>query len=126
LHHPYRILVLHRIRSRLLAILLSLFDLVWQNAVVFAGALVDLTLVPRPLAFVLELLATCAQLCDGLLRQQLLEGPLLDVLLLVLLQLSDELYGPLEDRPLVLFAAWYDLGQFVDAFVDGLAAAAFD
>jgi hypothetical protein len=34
--------------------------------------------------------------------------------------------GSLEDRAFILLTAWNNLGEFVDAFVDGFTAAAFD
>ena len=74
-----------------LAVVLSLFDLIWYDAGVFARALVDLCFVPCPLAFTLELVTAGAKLSDGLLSQQLLECPLLYVLLLILFQLRNEL-----------------------------------
>ena len=83
---------LHVTCPRLLAILLTLLDLVRHDAIVFACTLVDLALVPGPLAFGLELVAACTELGNGLLRKQFLERPLLDILLLILLELGDELY----------------------------------
>lgn len=56
-----------------------------------------LDLAPRTLALGLELVVAGAQLGDGLLGQQLLQRPLLDVLVLVLLELGDELDGALQD-----------------------------
>lgn len=105
---------------------MALLDFVWQDAGVLAGALIDLALIPSSLAFSLEFVATCTELCDSLLGKELLERPLLDILLFVLFQLSDELDGTLQDRALVLFAAWNNFGQLVDALVDGFASAAFN
>jgi hypothetical protein len=85
-----------------------------------------LTLVPGSLAFSLELIATGAQLRNGLLREKLLECPLFNILLFVFLELGDELDSALQDGALVLLAAWDDFGQLVDALVDGLSSAAFD
>ena len=61
-----------------------------------------------------------------MLGKKLLKRPLLDVLILVLLELGDELDGALEDRTLVLLAAWDDLGELIDALVDGLASSALN
>lgn len=55
--------------ARGLAIVLSLLDLVWYDASVFASTLVNLCFVPRPLTFALELVAAGAQLSNGLLGQ---------------------------------------------------------
>jgi len=94
----------------LLAILLALLDLIRHDAVVFACTLVDLALVPGPLAFGLELVAACAELGDGLLGKQFLKCPLLDILLLVLLELGNKLYCSLENGSLVLLAARDNFG----------------
>ena len=61
-----------------------------------------------------------------MLRKQLLQRPLLDVLGFVVFELCDELDGARENAAFVLLAAGHDFGDFVDAFVDGLAAATFD
>jgi hypothetical protein len=61
-----------------------------------------------------------------LVQQKLLERPLLDVLRLVLLELTNVLDGALQDRALVLFAVWDNLGKFVNAFVDGFASTALN
>ena len=58
--------------------------------------------------------------------EQLFQRPLLDVLGFVVFELCDELDGTRENAAFVLLAAGHDLGDFVDAFVDGLTAAAFD
>ena len=76
---------------------LRFFDLVGKDAVILARALVNLALIPSPLAFSFKFVTTSAELGDSLLRQELLECPLLNVLLFVLLQLSDELHGALEN-----------------------------
>ena len=89
------------------------------------NALPALDLGPGLRALLLELVARAAELRDGLLGEQLLQRPLFDVLRLVLLELGDELYGALQDRALVLLAARHNLGELVDAFVDGFAAAPF-
>jgi hypothetical protein len=90
------------------------------------GFLPQLTLGPGALAFVLKFVAAGAELGNGLLGQKLLQSPLLDVLRLVFLELCDELHGAGENAALVLLATRYDLGDFVDSFVDGFAAAALD
>jgi hypothetical protein len=54
-----------------------------------------LALIPSSLTFGLEFIATRTKLSDGLLSKKLLERPLLDILLFVLLKLSDELDGAL-------------------------------
>lgn len=77
------------------------------------------------LALLLELVVGSAELRNGLLRKQLLERPLLDVLLFVLLELGDEVTGALKDTALVLFAAGHYLGELVNALVDGLTAPTF-
>ena len=74
----------------------------------------------------LKLITTRAKLGDCLLREEFFESPLFDVLSLVLLELRDELDCAGKDTTLVLFAAWDDLGELVDAFVDGLTSSAFD
>ena len=61
-----------------------------------------------------------------MLGEKLFQRPLLDVLGLVVFELCDELDSAGENAAFVLLAAWHDLGDFVDAFVDGLAAATFD
>jgi hypothetical protein len=78
------------------------------------------------LALLLELVVRLAELGDGLLREQLLQRPLLDVLRLVLLELRDERDSPLEDRALVLLATRDDLGELVDPLVDGLTTPTLD
>lgn len=105
---------------------MAFFDFVRQDAVVLARTLVNLALVPCTLALCFELVTAGAELGDGLLSQQLLKSPFFNILLLVLLKLGYELYGALEDRALVLLAAWNNLGEFVDAFVDSLATAALN
>jgi hypothetical protein len=105
---------------------LALFNLVWQDPSVLASALVDLALIPGSLALGLELVATSTQFCDGLLSEELLQCPLLDILLLVLFQLGDKLDGALQNGTLVLFTSWHNLGQLVDALVNSLSPTAFN
>lgn len=110
----------------MLAIFLPFLDLIWENTSILACALVNLALVPGPLTLGLEFVTARAELGDGLLSEQLLECPFLNILLLVLLKLSDELDGTLEDRALILLTARHNLGQLVDALVDGLTSTSFD
>lgn len=121
--NPTTSALLQRPLTRLLAVFLALFNLLRENAVVLARAFINLALVPRSLAFCLELVATGAELRNRLLGKQLLQRPFLNVLLLVLFQLRDELHSPLEDGALVLLAPRNDLGQFIDPFIDCLATA---
>ena len=67
-----------------------------------------------------------AELCQCLLRDQLLKRPFLDIGVLVLLQLGDELDRTLEDGAFVLLATGDDFGELVDAFVNGFAATTFN
>jgi hypothetical protein len=92
-------------RAILLGIVLPILDLIWNNASVFARTLVDGTLIPSSLAFAFELITAGAELSNGLFGQQLLQCPLLDILLLVLLELLDELNGTLQNGALVLLTA---------------------
>jgi len=61
-----------------------------------------------------------------LFSEQLLKCPFLDVLRLVLLELCDELNRALEDGAFILLAPRDNLGELIDALVDGFAAAALD
>lgn len=110
----------------MLAVFLAFFDFIRQDAVVLACALVNLALVPCTLALCFEFVTAGAELGDGLLSQKLLKRPLFNILLLILLKLSYKLYGALEDRALVLFAAWNNLGEFIDALVNCLATTALN
>ena len=85
-----------------------------------------LALSPGPLTLRLKLVAARAELGNGLLRQQLLERPLLNVLRLVLLELRDKLDGTSENAALVLLTSWYNFGKFVDAFIDRLPTPALN
>lgn len=78
----------------------------------------------QPLTLLLKLVVGCTKLCYGLLREQLFQRPLFNVLLLVLFELGDETNSPLQNRSFVLLAARDNLGQLVNAFVDSLAASA--
>lgn len=80
----------------------------------------------KPVALVLELIVGTAQLGDGLLCEKLLQGPLLDRLLLVLLKLGDVADRVLKDGSLVLLATGNNLGKFVDTLIDRLTATALD
>lgn len=97
-----------------------------RHARFLRGLLPLLALGPGALALVLELVAAGAELGDGLLGEQLLQRPLLDVLRFVFFELRDELHRAREDAAFVLLAAGDDFGEFVDAFVDRFAAAALD
>lgn len=92
---------------RLIALVLELLR---YNAGVLAGLLPYFGFGPGALAFCLELVTASTELCDGLLRQKLLQRPLLDVLRLVLLELCDKLNGALKDGALVLFTTGDNLG----------------
>jgi hypothetical protein len=87
------------------------------------GLLPGLRFPPRPLQILLKLFVPLAEILDRLLRKQLLEGPLLNILRFVLLKLLNVLHRALKDRALVLLAAWDNLGELVDALVDGFSAA---
>jgi len=89
------------------------------GAVLAGDALPKLLLVPCTVQLPTEVV-------DGLLRDELLERPLVDVLVAVVLQFLDVRNGAREDRAFVLLTARDDLGEFVDAFVYCLAAATFD
>jgi len=67
-----------------------------------------------------------AKIRNRLLRDQLLKRPLVDVGRGVVVEFLNVLDGSGEDGAFVLFAAGDDLGEFVDAFVDGFAAASLD
>jgi hypothetical protein len=75
-----------------------------------AGLLPRLDLTPCALTLGLQLVIAGTEFGDGLLSQELLKGPLLNVLSLVLLELGNELNSTLQDRALVLLAARDDLG----------------
>ncbi len=75
-----------------------------------ASLLPGLNLSPCTLTFSLQLVIASTKLSNGLFSQELLEGPFLDVLGLVLLELCDKLNGTLQDRALVLFASMNNLG----------------
>jgi hypothetical protein len=76
--------------------------------------------------FGLESIARAAKFGNGLFGEELLQSPLFNVLRFILLELSDELDGTLENASLVLFTAGNNFGKFIDAFVDCLAASAFN
>lgn len=90
------------------------------------GFLPLLALSPCALALVLKLVAARTELRDGLFGEQLFECPLFDVLGFVVFELCDELDGTSENASFILLAAGNDFCDFVDAFVDGLAATTFD
>lgn len=76
--------------------------------------------------FGLESVAGSAEFGNCLFGQKLLQGPFLDVLGLILLELSYELDCTLEDASFVFLTARYDFGKLVDTFVDCFATATFD
>ena len=79
-----------------------------------------------PLALLFELIIGSTEFLDSLLRKELLEGPLLNVLCLVFLEMGDEGYCSLQNRPLVLLAAGYDLGELINTLIDRLPPTAFN
>src|SRR4051794_29338710 len=85
---------------------------------ILSKTLPDLELSIQPAVLVLKLVVRLAELRNSLLRKQLLQSPLLDVLSLVLLELRDEGNSPLENGPLVLLAVGHDLGKLIDALID--------
>ena len=91
-----------------------------------ARALPDVKLAFGGLSLGLEAVTAARQFGDGLIQQQLLQRPLLDVLVFVLLQLRDVLHCSLQNAAFILLAPRHDLGQLVDAFVYGFAAASLD
>jgi len=60
------------------------------QACTLASFLPGLNLTPGPFILCLQLVITSTKLSDGLFREELLQGPLLDILSLVFLELSDE------------------------------------
>ena len=83
-------------------------------------------LTPSTLAFVLEFVHTPAELSDGLFSEELLERPLLDILGFILLELSDEGHGTLQDGSLVLLTTRDDLCELIDTLVDRFTATSLD
>lgn len=77
---------------------------------------------PRSVALVLEFVARATELGDCLFCEEFLQRPLFDILRLVLLELLDELYSALQDAAFVLLTAGNYLGNFVNAFINRLAA----
>lgn len=104
----------------------SRLHLLGHDAGVFTRALVNLDLAPGGLGFGLHALGRGAQLGDGLVEQQLLESPLLDVGLFVVFELADVLHRARKDGALVLLAVWYNLSELIDAFIDGFSAPPFN
>jgi hypothetical protein len=98
----------------------------WYAVVVYTGLFVQLSLVPCPLIVALEPVTACAQFVDCLIKQKLLKCPFLNILALVVLELSDILDGALEDGAFILLAAGNNLLELVDAFVDGLTTTALN
>lgn len=81
---------------------------------------------PRLLHPVLVHFVAVRQLRERLLQHHLLQRLLVHHLVLLVFQVHDVVHRPLEDGAFVLLAAGDDLGELVDAFVDGFAAAALD
>jgi hypothetical protein len=106
--------------------LFSVFQLWRDNIVLFTGLFVQLFLIPRSLVIALKPVTASAEFVDCLVKEKLLQCPLLNVLTLVILKLSDILDGALEDGAFVLFAARNNLLEFIDAFIDSLATAALN
>jgi hypothetical protein len=102
------------------------FFLLRGQTCTLAGLFPCLNFTPRSLALGLELIIARAELCNGLLCEKLLQCPLLDVLGLVLLKLSNKRNGSLQNRALVFLTPRNNLGQFVDTLVDGFSSAAFN
>ncbi len=75
-----------------------------------ASLLPGLDFSPCSLTLGLQLVIAGTEFGNSLLSEELLEGPLLDVLRLVLLELGDELNGALQNRTLVLLTTGDDLG----------------
>lgn len=91
-----------------------------------ASLLPGLDLAPSPLALSLQFIIRSTEFSNCLLCEKLLQGPFLNILRLVFLELGDELDGALEDGAFVLLATWDNLGQLINPFVDGLSAAALN
>lgn len=107
-------------------LVVSTIFLLGRQTSTLACLLPGLNLSPGTLTFSLQFIVASAELRNGLFGQELLEGPLLDVLGLIFLELSDELNSTLQNRALILLASRNNLSQFVDAFVDGLSTAALN
>lgn len=113
-------------KVRLLASNVRLLLVGRLQASVLCSLLPRLQLAEEAVALLLELVVGGTELGNSLLSQELLQGPFLNVLLLIVLELGDELDGTLEDGTFVLLAAGDDLGEFVNSLVDGLPPAALN
>jgi len=100
--------------------------LFWYNSMVRTRTLPDIGFLFRLLRLCLQPITARAEFGNGLVQQEFLQRPLLNVLAFVLFELGYVLHRALEDAALVLLAAWYDLRELVDAFVNGFAATAFN
>lgn len=100
--------------------------LIRDNAVLSACTLPDLGLLFGLLRLCLEPITARTEFRNGLVQQEFLQRPLLDVLVFVILELGYVLHRALEDAALVLLTAWYDLRELVDAFVDSFSTATFN
>jgi hypothetical protein len=100
--------------------------LFWYNSMVRTCTLPDLGFLFRLLRLCLEPITARAEFGNGLVQQEFLQRPLLNVLTFVILELGNVLHRALEDAAFVLLAARYNLRELVDAFVNCFAAAAFN
>lgn len=96
------------------------------EAVLLGDSLPRLELPVDPVAFFLELVIGRAELCNRLFGEKLLQRPLLDGLLFVLLELGDVSNGVLQNRPLIFLASGNDLSQLIDALIDGFTTSTLD
>lgn len=103
-------ILIETLEPRILTGDVGLFLLRGLHAGALGSLLPRLRLMVQAVTFLLELVVGGAELRDGLFGQELFQRPLLDVLLLVLLELGDELDGTLKDGTLVLLTAGHDLG----------------
>ena len=109
------------------ALVLAIFGVIfqalqlrWNDTAFLADALVGIELTMCFGTLVLQTFTGRAEFGDGLVEQELLKSPLLDVLLFIFSQLTNILDGALKDRTLVLLTSRNNLGKFIDAFIDSL------
>lgn len=105
--------------------LLSILRLNGQS-VIIAGPLVSLLLLPGFLIIGLETIARLAELVDSLIKEELLESPFFKICGFSFLELTDVLDCSLQNRALVLFTARNNLGELINAFIDGLSSPPFN
>lgn len=91
-----------------------------------ARLLPDVHFPESAVAFGFKLVVTCTQFSDSLFGEQLFQRPLLDILRLVLFQLSNELDCALQDGAFVLFTARDDLRDLIDTLIYCLSTTSFD